>query len=169
MRSLAIIAILLCGCTPYDNLYNDLVAGTEGLFYNKEDGLSQLETVREDVTSAEEMIVWYREAGFEYADDPLWGYLDYASDPWVTILKNSGDCDDMALLNWYILHDRYDNSCIVVADDWFDGHSSFAYYSYSQWFYIDSMHGIYGPKESLADIAEAIFPGYSDFHVIYWD
>ena len=161
-----LVLVLFCGCNYYESIYNDILSGMEGLFYNKDEGKRQLAEMREDITTAEEMITWYWSIGFEYDEDPLWGLVDFMSKPWVTVQKNAGDCEDTAALTEYILRGRYEESGIMLVKDGSSGHAMFVYSECSYWWYIPNMHSTRGPYDTLEDVAESIFSGYDHMSII---
>jgi len=69
-------------------------------------GLRVLRDARAIVHTPRELADWYKRQGFRWRADPLWGFLDFSSKPWVSALRNTGDCDDMMVLSAAILFGR---------------------------------------------------------------
>lgn len=46
--------------------------------------------------------IYLKEKQFRWSKDPINGFFDYVSEPWYTLLKKRGDCDDFAAL-WVAL------------------------------------------------------------------
>ena len=158
--------VLLCGCNYYESIYNDILSGMEGLFYDKDEGQRQLVEMREDIETAEEMTSWYWNVGFQYEEDPLGGLIDFMSEPWVTVQKKAGDCDDTAVLTEYILRGRYEESGIMLIEEGGDGHAMFVYSLCSEWWYIPNMCEIRGPYDTLEDVARSVFSGYDHMSIL---
>lgn len=50
--------------------------------------------------------IYLKENKFRWSKDPVNGFFDYVSEPWYTLLKKRGDCDDFAAL-WVALCNEY--------------------------------------------------------------
>ena len=172
-----LVLVLLCGCNYYDSAYNDILSGLEGLFYDKDEGQRQLVEMREDIATAEEMISWYADVGFEYDKDPLDGLIDFMSEPWVTVQKKAGDCDDIAVLTECILRGKYEESGILIIERGSSGHAAFVYFQSqasitdTKWYmeegwYISGMTWVRGPYDTLEDVADSVYVGYDHMAII---
>ncbi len=92
-------------------IFSSVVAAIESLFlrmyYDRAKMIEGLEGLRESCRTAGDLEDWYEEVGFAWKGDPLGGALDYASRPWVSFARKSGDCDDMAALAEQVLKGKY--------------------------------------------------------------
>ena len=168
-RANAVILMLIVlgasGCNPCTSFLGEFVSGIEKLFYNKDKGEALLAETREQVATAEDMIWWFWSMGFEYEEDPLWGIIDYQSDPWVSIQTKDGDCEDISFLINAILKGRYEESCVLVMTG-SPGHAVFAYSISCTWWCLSGTTRIYGPYETLEDVAAARCPMYDDLYIM---
>lgn len=91
--------------------FSAFVAAVESLLlrarYDRAKMVKGVEELRESCDTGEDLEAWYEEVGFAWKEDPLGGVLDYASRPWVSFARKSGDCDDMATLAEYVLKGKY--------------------------------------------------------------
>lgn len=101
--------------------------------------------LRLDTTSAALLGKWYTDKGFTWQQDPLSGFLDFSSKPWVSVARNRGDCDDMMVLSEYALEDEYEecHRCYVYSSDG-GSHAICLLMQDSSWFVMSNQH-LMGP------------------------
>lgn len=99
-------------------LVNIVVSNIEALRYLFRRKLAKhdLLKIREELIFVEDIAFWYSQRNFEWKSDPLGGWLDFTSKPWVSVAKNHGDCDDMMAVAEFILRPSVD-----------EGHRAFSY------------------------------------------
>ena len=60
--------------------------------------------------NGQQLAAWYADRGFKWEQDPWGGKLDYSSVPWVSVVLNTGDCDDMMRVAEYVLKPHYNEA-----------------------------------------------------------
>lgn len=76
-------------------------------FFKRRRAVRELRLMRRQFRTGYELAAWYKERGFKWEQDPWGGKLDYSSVPWVSVVLNYGDCDDMMRIAEYVLRDKY--------------------------------------------------------------
>lgn len=101
---------------------------------DRDEGQRRIEEVREEVAESGTwpFIDWWRGR-----QDPLNGYLDFASRPWVSAARGSGDCEDATVLAMFILQ-RYETLRASVVST-FGRHSVLLWRTVDGWRVISNM------------------------------
>ena len=91
-------------------LVNFVLSNLEALAYlgKRSSARSELKDIRDRLTIPTDLAFWYQNRNFEWRPDPWKGRIDYVSKPWVSVVRNKGDCDDMAEIARWVLHDKFD-------------------------------------------------------------
>lgn len=79
-------------------------------FFKRRKAVKELKRMRREFETGKDLAAWYKERGFQWKSDPWNGSLDYSSVPWVSVVLNHGDCDDMMRIAEYVLKRKYDES-----------------------------------------------------------
>jgi len=103
-------------------IWNLFWGSLETLFYlrRRRNAKTELQRMRDYIKKLPRILKpsrleeWYKKREMTWRADPLGGWLDFTSKPWVTVTKNKGDCDDFAEIAWYALKDDYDNASIIA-------------------------------------------------------
>jgi hypothetical protein len=97
-------------------VWNFIVSNLEALRYigRRSDAKQKLANLKGTIQRAEDMPLWYDMVDFRWSSDPMGGLIDFHSKPWVSVVKNRGDCDDMAYLSRYLLRDLYDRAILMT-------------------------------------------------------
>lgn len=62
-------------------------------------GKREWESIRDSIRkNPRELMLWYNLVGFKWKSDYWGGALDFSQKPWVSVIKRTGDCDDMMTL-----------------------------------------------------------------------
>lgn len=75
-------------------------------FFRRRKAIRELRKMRGFFTG-QHLAMWYRDRKFEWKQDPWGGKLDFSSVPWVSVVLNRGDCDDMMRIAEYVLKPQY--------------------------------------------------------------
>lgn len=112
------------------------VGGCEALMHldDLSEGRQRIADVRATVDATGE---WPKVAWWSYREDPLGGLLDFASRPWVSAARGSGDCEDAMLLAEGILSGHDTRRAYVSRGG--RGHSLLLWRNGSYWYIIDNM------------------------------
>jgi len=84
-----------------------LLASIEWLIYSFRKTSFNLKDLKEFIISPQELEYFYKVNDFEWKEDFLGGFLDFASFPSVMLKKKCGDCEDFAYLSQAILGDDH--------------------------------------------------------------
>ena len=87
-----------------------LLSNLEALWYvfRRREAMRDLRRVRDEVIFVRDISFWYSQHEFEWKPDPAGGAIDFVSKPWVSVAKNSGDCDDMMAIALFVLKSKVD-------------------------------------------------------------
>ena len=113
--------------------------------------------LRRDALSAVLLGKWYIDKNFTWEQDPLSGFLDFSSKPWVSIARNRGDCDDMMVFSEYVLKNEYDegHKGFIYASDG-RSHAVYLFRSGEEWFMMSNQF-VQGPFSSRDDAIKITF------------
>lgn len=131
------------------------------LLYYKKESYDELKKLKKEIFNHVDLARYYYDEKFKWSSDPINGLFDYESEPWVTLFKKEGDCDDFAMLTYEILKDKgYDE--IYITYCWkstFNGHAIVIMKNFKGEWYLFSNTKIYGPFNNHID---AIKTHYGD-------
>ena len=137
-------------------IFYKICQSIENFFYRKDKdfSLTALENARQNVANCRDMEAWHRSTGFVYQPDHK--FLDYGRSPWVTYLKKHGDCDDMMLLNEYILKGKYRNIMKAFVYSKTAGHAILLLSRGDVWYVMSNTYCT-GPYTSKENAIKSIF------------
>jgi hypothetical protein len=149
-------------------LWDLAVSSIEALFYlrRRREALAVLRSLR-DLPDGHALSSWYESTGFAWRRDPLGGLLDFASQPWVSVARARGDCDDMMLIAESVLKPRYDEGrrCFVFDEDG-RGHALYVVRQGDSW-YAASNQSFLGPYGSAAGAAACFYGPRTKWSYLY--
>ncbi len=132
---------------------NFILSSLEAPFWwsKRKDAQEVLKALRVEGTP-KTLLQWYQEVEFKWRQDPLKGFLDFSSKPWVSIARHAGDCDDMMVIAESVLKGRYSEvgyKASIKRDDG-RGHAIYVVLSDDNWRVFSNTVSVSG-FTSLAD------------------
>lgn len=136
-------------------------------FFKRRKAIRELRRMREEFRGGHELAAWYGERRFQWKQDPWGGRLDYSSVPWVSVVLNHGDCDDMMRIAEYVLQDRYTESWRAYV-----GHKNGEWHAVcilrrGGEFWLASNQQFTGPYKERDDAAKHFYLPENTVHIFY--
>jgi hypothetical protein len=131
-----------------------VVGCVESIWYlpQYEEGQARIEEVRAEVY---ETGTWPHVEWWSDRQDPLGGFFDFASRPWVSAARGSGDCDDAMVLAEEIL--RGYHTLRVFVESSLGWHAALLWLTSNGWVVISNMVLLPWIANSPAEVAAMIF------------
>ncbi|KKN96802.1 hypothetical protein LCGC14_0164460 [marine sediment metagenome] len=131
-------------------------------FFKRRRAVRELRLMRGQFRTGYQLAAWYKERGFKWKQDPWGGRLDYSSVPWVSVVLNYGDCDDMMRIAECVLKDRYSESWrVYVGSKSGDWHAAYILRRGGE-FWLASNQNFYGPFGNRLAAAHMFYGGKTE-------
>ncbi len=136
-------------------------------FFKRRKAIRELRRMREEFRGGDELSAWYKERKFQWKQDPWGGKLDYSSVPWVSVVLNYGDCDDMMRIAEYVVKHRYTESWRAYVSHK-DGrwHAVYILRRGGE-FWLASNQEFWGPYKTRDDAAKRFYLPENTEHIFY--
>lgn len=146
--------------------WNWIASGVEALLW-----LHHRRTALETLATLEDfdaLATWAALVGYHWRQDPLWGWLDYASCPWVTVARRAGDCDDAMMLAEIVAAKTpafEARRCYLKATDGRRHAMLLLHALDDRWYVSSNLRPLSGPHDSADDAARS---WYDDKTETFW-